>query len=181
MNKSLIMISTALVLLAAAGGFDSATSFVSSHVAPGQSKKPLIKVTNNDFNPKRVSLSGNTVSTGSARISAPASCEDDPSCLKPGDAVFVEIISNTSGGSFSFYPASQNQEIPLILGDETTAEFIVTAFPQAGQTLPKDFEFTIRVADVRRPVSSGGSVSIHKKVELEPPLLGAAKLLRVTD
>ena len=160
--------------------FDAANIFahypVSIHLGSTTAMKPLIKIVNNSFDPAFVSLTGNPISTGSASISASPACSGDDNCLHSGDTVVVELIKNTSGGVFTYYPPSQNMEMALNLGGDVTANFTLTLTSVSGLSpLPKDVQFTIRVADVRR--SSTGS--ILSTVQLDPTNGGMAKPLSV--
>lgn len=141
----------------------------STHMA-----RPRIRIVNNDFNPTPVSLSGDPITTASASISASSGCTNDPNCLRAGDSVVVEIIKDTGGGTFTYDPPSQNKEIALALGGEIIANFTVTVV--TASPLPKDFQFTVRVLDVRRP---SNSTSILGNVQLDPTLGGTFKMLKV--
>jgi hypothetical protein len=138
--------------------------------------KPLINVTNNNFDPPSVAGSGgaNHTSTGSIMISASPAATGG---LQQGDFVVVEIIKNTAGGTFTYIPETQTQNVTLNLGDTTPASFQVTANGAPTQK----FSFTIRVSDVRHPNGSGGSDSILTQVLLNPASGGAPKDLQVTN
>jgi len=139
--------------------------------------KPLISVTNIPFDPASVAGSGagNHMSTGSASISASPAATGG---LQQGDFVVVEIIKNTTGGNFSYFPDTQTQNVNLNLGDTVSASFQVTANTV---TATGTYMFTIRVSDVRRPNGQGGSDSILTQVILNPANGGGSTGLGVTN
>lgn len=143
--------------------------------------RPRITIGITMFNPTSVSISAtNPKSIGSVTISASPACQFDANCLQPGDFVVVEIIKNTVGGGFTYDPTAQFQNVTLSLGSSVTASFEVT--PNAGTPTgmpPNPYSFTIRVADVRRPMGNNNSTSILQTVVLDPTNGGTAGQLTV--
>jgi hypothetical protein len=138
--------------------------------------RPLVKIEAYGFSPKQVSLSGPRSSIVSATLSASTACSY-PGCLKAGDFAVVEIISATLGGSFEYDSPSQRWNVPLVLGDATTARLVVTVVEAA--PLPKAFDFIVRITDVQRPNGDGTSTSIEASVEIDPPSGGMSRPLQV--
>ena len=155
--------------------------------------KPRITITNNAFDPPNVTADGvetHNTSTASADIAADPTCAL-MECLKPGDFVVVQIIKNTAGGSFSYKfgdTASTDQTalVTLALGDAVRVSWRVTA--NTGTPGSKNYSFTIRVSDVRRPndpssppnlSTSSSLLTPTAQVILEPTNGGNASLLHV--
>jgi hypothetical protein len=151
---------------------------VSIHLGSTHFAKPTVTTLNLPFAPTFVSLGGDPVSTGKATISTSSFCSNDPGCLHEGDKVVVEIIQNTSGGTFSFEPESKIVEIPLTVtpSGPWDASFIVKVLTApTPPALPRPFQFTIRVLDVIRPNEG----SILTSVQLVPPAGGQPMTLEV--
>src|SRR6266705_1302028 len=102
-------------------GYNCAVNTVTTVPNGAIAVKPLVAITNNNFDPDSVFQGGSPdTSTGSVSISASPACDNDANCLHSGDFVVVELIKNTSGGSFS-YSAGQSKNVPLSLGDTVNA------------------------------------------------------------
>ena len=133
--------------------------------------RPVVKIVSNAFSPPTVSTSGISQSNGSASITASTACANTALCLVAGDYAVVEMLKETSGGTFNFLPTSRQMNVVLDLGGVVQAGFSVTATssPPAPNNV---FTFSYRILDVRRPSGDPGTpdddTSIGPQVQLDP-------------
>jgi hypothetical protein len=166
----------------------SQTEVTENHPCP-VAARPKITIANNEFEPASVTITDpdHNSSIISADISADPTCAL-PECLKPGDFVVVQINVNTSGGNFSYEIVgsgtdTQTQLVSLMLGSAVNVGWKVTA--NSGTQRPKNYNFTVRVTDVRHPTDPQAppnlstSTSILQSVILDPTNGGGAKKLMV--
>ncbi len=165
---------------------------VSIHLGSTTWIRPRITITNNDFNPPAVTADGqetHNTSTGSADVAADPPC-GSPECLMTGDFVVVVLVKNTAGGTWTYKigdtgSSEQTQLVTLNLGDGVRASWKVTA--GTGTPGNMNYNFTIRVSDVRRPndpskppdLSTSTSLVSPTGVILDPTNGGMGKNLHV--
>jgi hypothetical protein len=87
-----------------------------------------------------------------------------------GDYVIVEMLKETSGGTFNYNPETRQLNVNLDFGNPAPAGFSVTAVssPPAPNNV---FTFKFRILDVKRPnatETTDDDVSIAAQVQLEP-------------
>ena len=145
--------------------------------------RPLITITTTSFDPASIKVFPNTPNTTTASVDIGASDETAfDGSLMSGDFVVVEILTQTSGETFEIKVGTQavtTQTVTLNLGGVMPASFTIQAL--SGTAL-KNYLFTIRVSDVRRPnTPPPGSTSILNTVQLQPTTGGMQGMLQVAN
>jgi len=92
------------------------------------------------------------VTTGSTTLNTEISASTIG--LQSGDYAVVEVIQETGNSTAVSFPnpPGQVQNVPLVLGNHTTASFTISAVSATGT-----YTFTVRIADIFRPSTNGGA------------------------